>query len=135
MAWNKSHSSEPLLETNCCIPTAIMSMPSLKPLNILDGYWCRSNILKWHEGAMFVPHIDTIIPSMWIRLWASLSSDLVVRFARDGELVPVEFEAGRVYVVDTSLVHDAYALSNNTYQLFLSVVPEAIPKLQILCHR
>ena len=72
-----------------------MSMPSLKPLNILDGYWCRSNILKWHKDAMFVPHVDTIVPSMWIRLWASMSPNLVVRFARDGELAPVRIR-GRV---------------------------------------
>jgi hypothetical protein len=135
MAWNKSHSSEPLLETNCCIPTAIMSMPSLKPLNILDGYWCRSNILKWHEGAMFVPHIDTIVPSMWLRLWASMSPNLVVRFARDGELAPVEFEVGRVYIVDTSLVHDAYATSNDVHQLFLSVMSNTNILLEELCQQ
>lgn len=125
MAWNRYHPAEPLLETDCRAPTDIMSMPSLKSLNILNGHWCRSNILKWDKDAMFVPHIDTIVPSMWIRLWASMSSDLVVRFAVNGELVPVEFEVGRVYVVDTSLVHDAYATNDHVYQLFLSVMPSA----------
>jgi hypothetical protein len=135
MAWNKVHPTQPLLETDCCSLTAIMDLPSLQPLRVLDGHWCRSNILKWHKDAMFVPHIDTIVPSMWIRLWASMSSDLVVRFAKDGELVPVEFEAGRVYIVDTSLVHDAYATNNAVHQLFLSVVPRTNILLERLCQQ
>jgi hypothetical protein len=64
-----------------------------------------------------------------------MSSDLVVRFAKDGELAPVEFEAGRVYIVDTSLVHDAYATGNSVHQLFLSVKPEANTTLEKLCQQ
>ena len=30
-----------------------------------------------------------------------------------------------MYVIDTSLVHDATATGNNVYQLFLSVLPTA----------
>ena len=135
MAWNRTHPGQPLLETDCRTPTALMSLPSLAPLDILKGYWCRSNILKWNKDAMFVPHIDTVVPSMWIRLWASMSPDVVVRFAVNGELVTVDFEPGRIYIVDTSLVHDAYATNNAVHQLFLSVVPRTNILLERLCQQ
>lgn len=137
MAWNKTHPMHPLLETDCVTPTAIMSLPSLEPLSVLNGQWCRSNVLKWNKDAMFVPHIDTVVPSMWIRLWATMSPDVVVRFYNPatGELESANFEVGRVYLIDTSLVHDAYATNDNVYQLFLSVVPSTNILLEKLCQQ
>lgn len=132
MAWNQTHATDPLIETDCCTPTAIMSLPSLTSLSVFNEFWCRSNVLKWDKDAMFVPHIDTIVPSMWIRLWATMSPNVVVRFAQNGELVPATFEVGRVYIIDTSLVHDAFATDDTVYQLFLSVVPNATTILQTL---
>ena len=127
MAWNKANPTLPLLETNCNKLTEAMKLPSLKYLEEFNGHWCRSNVLKWHKDAKFVPHIDTVVPSMWIRLWASMSPNVVVRFynKETGCLEPAEFEVGRVYVIDTSIVHDAYATDDNVYQLFLSVLPSA----------
>lgn len=132
MAWNKNNKHYPLLETDCTVPTPLMSIESLQPLSVLNGHWCRSNVLKWHKDAMFVPHIDTVVPSMWIRLWASMSPNVTVRFAKDNQLVPVDFEVGRLYVIDTSLVHDACATDDNVYQLFLSVLPSATNLIQEL---
>ncbi len=125
MAWNRDNPTQPLIETDCVTPTEVLKISSLAPLNMFNDHWCRSNILKWHAGALFHPHIDTIVPSMWIRLWASTSPDVVVRFAQNNKLVEAEFEVGRVYICDTSLVHDAYATGNNVHQLFLSVLPSA----------
>jgi hypothetical protein len=128
MAWNRDNPTQPLLETECVMQTPVMSMESLKSLNILDGHWCRSNILKWHDKAFFYPHIDTVVPSMWIRLWATTSPDIIVRFYNPatGELEQFkDIELGRVYVIDTSIVHDAYATNDNVHQLFLSVLPSA----------
>jgi len=137
MAWNKEHATTPLLETDCRTPTALLDLPSLTDLNVLKGYWCRSNILKWDTDAKFVPHIDTIVPSMWIRLWACMDPNLVVRFNNTAtrELESINFEPGRVYIVDTSIVHDAYATTDNVYQLFLSVMPEATTLLKTLCRQ
>ena len=128
MAWNRNHPMTPLIETDCRMPTELMSLESLSPLDIFKGYWCRSNILKWDCGAGFLPHIDTVVPSPWIRLWASMDTDVIVRFYNRlaGELESVTFEPGRIYVIDTSLVHDAHAIINNTFQLFLSVLPSAV---------
>jgi len=137
MAWNKEHATSPLLETDCCTPTVLMSLPSRSALDVLKGYWCRSNILKWDNGALFVPHIDTIVHSMWIRLWACMDPGLVVRFnnSTTGELESVDFEPGRVYIVDTSIVHDAYSVNDNVYQLFLSTLPTANNILEKLCQQ
>jgi len=127
MAWNRDHPDQPLIETDCQTPTALLSLLSLKPLDIFKGYWCRSNILKWEKDAKFLPHIDTVVPSPWIRLWGSMSNDVVLRFYNEetGSLEPVDFELGRLYIIDTSLVHDATATGDGVYQLFLSVLPTA----------
>ena len=129
MEWNKNNPTVPLLETDCVEPTAIMMLPSLAPLHVLAGHWCRSNVLKWHIDAKFLPHIDTIIPSPWIRLWASMSPGVVLRFYNPvtEELESINFEPGRVYIIDTSIIHDAYATEDNVHQLFLSVLSSAVP--------
>jgi len=127
MAWNRDHPDQPLIETDCQTPTKLLLLKSLAPLDIFKGHWCRSNILKWGETAKFLPHIDTIVPSPWIRLWASMSNDVTLRFhnKETGCLEPVDFELGRLYIIDTSLVHDATATGDGVYQLFLSVLPTA----------
>jgi hypothetical protein len=124
--WNKNNPDDPILETDCRSLTEIMYRSSLKPLSIFDGHWCRSNILKWDKSAEFKPHIDTIIPSPWIRLWATFDKDIVLEYHNGDSTVPVtDIEEGRVYLIDTSLVHYARAEIDQTYQLFLSVLPSA----------
>lgn len=125
MAWNKDNPDTPLIETDCTKPTEVMSISSLEPLRIFDGYWTRSNVFKWDKGALFLPHIDTCVPSAWLRLWMA-TEGVVVRFYNEstGELESVDYEPGRLYIIDTSLVHDAYATEDNVYQLFLSVNPD-----------
>ena len=128
MAWNRDNPTRPLIETDCVRPTSVMQMQSLGPLNVLQDHWCRSNIFKWHKDAFFFPHIDTVVPSMWIRLWATTSPNIDVRYYnKNTECLEIveNIEPGRVYIIDTSLVHDANATSDNVYQLFLSVLPSA----------
>jgi hypothetical protein len=134
MAWNRDNPTRPLIETDCRTPTSLMNIASLQSLDIFKGYWCRSNILKWDCDAKFLPHVDTVVPSPWIRLWASMNPEIIVRFFNEstGELESVNFEPGRVYVVDTSLVHDAYAVGDNIYQLFLSVMPTAVSLIDLV---
>lgn len=126
MTWNKEYPNNPLIETDCLKPTPVMNMSCLKPLQIFNGYWTRSNILKWNTGAKFLPHIDTVIPSMWLRLWMS-TEGTVIRYCEKNsdELITINYEPGRVYLIDTSLIHDAYATQDNVYQLFLSVLTTA----------
>lgn len=127
MAYSKQYPDKALLETDCRTPTAVMLLRSLDPIDIFKGYWCRSNVLKWEQGAKFMPHIDTVQPSPWIRLWATTDPIELNFYNTDGNKIAIDpIELGRVYVIDTSLVHDAENISDNTvYQLFLSVSPDA----------
>lgn len=132
--WNVNNPQDPLLETDCNVPTRVMNIESLKPLSVFNGHWARSNILKWQAGADFKPHIDTVLPSPWIRLWATTNPNTIELnfYSKIGSRINIEpIEAGRVYIIDTSLVHDATASGLN-YQLFLSVLPGAIDLLKHL---
>lgn len=127
--WNNKNPNDPLLESDCRVPTEVMNMQSLEPMSVFTDHWCRSNIFKWDNSAEFKPHIDAIVPSPWIRLWATPTPEnLDVRFFDPASKQMKSFEgieAGRIYVIDTSLVHDAICHKDNTYQLFLSVMPSA----------
>jgi hypothetical protein len=136
--WNVRFPENPIIESDCLIPTEVMTLESLRSLSVLDGHWCRSNILKWQSRAEFKPHIDTVVPSPWIRLWGTTNpKDLEIRYDNGhGELVTVaNIEAGRIYIIDTSLVHDAVSLDHTVYQLFLSVLPSSINILKDLTCR
>lgn len=121
---NLHNPNNPLYETDCIRATEVYNLPSLKPLRVLDGYYTRSNIFKWLDTAKFLPHIDTFMPSPWLRLWGTTNSDTVTVNYYD----PVtdtykrcdNIENGRIYLTDTSLVHDAICTGGTNYQFFLS---------------
>jgi hypothetical protein len=125
--WNASNPGVPLIETDFQTPTAVMSIESLKPLSVFNGCWSRSNILKWSIGCEFKPHIDTVLPAPWIRLWGTTNAEsIILRFyQKDGTVNTVPVESGRIYLIDTTLVHDAVCLGPTAYQFFLSVLPSA----------
>jgi hypothetical protein len=133
--WNEKNPTNPLIESDCKIPTEVMTLKSLKPLSDFDTTWYRSNILKWHDGAEFKPHIDTVIPSPWFRLWGTTDSDnTIIRYWDENTQSMKNFtgiESGRIYLIDTSIVHDAYS-TGNVYQFFLSLDPVSSKKLESL---
>lgn len=127
--WNLKYPDNPIIETDCLTPTKILKLKSLEPLSIFKNHWCRSNILKWHTTAEFKPHIDTVIPSPWLRLWATTDPiNLHIRFEKkENNLSRVtNIEKGRIYIIDTSIVHDAISYGDDIYQLFLGVLPSSI---------
>jgi hypothetical protein len=128
--WNKQHLETMLLETDFRKRTAVLDLASLTPLQVFDNYWTRSNILKWNYGAEFVPHIDTAIPSYWLRLWGTTDpAGLELSYydtVSEQWIEQTNIEAGRIYIIDTSLIHRARSISSTTvYQFFLSVDPTA----------
>lgn len=127
--WNSLNPEQLLIETDFRVPTKIMDLTCLKSLEIFNGHWCRSNILYWGKNGEFKPHIDTIVPSPWIRLWGTTKTEgLKLRYFNHdlNEMVSCEdIEPGRIYVIDTSMVHDAKTIEGDTYQFFLSVLPSA----------
>lgn len=97
-------------------PTEVLDLPSLSPLNCLKPYLIRSNILWWNKEGGFKPHTDMAFPTNLLRIWGTNKSDYVWEY--DGERM--EFEPGRLYSVDASLMHRAYAQSDYTYTFFIA---------------
>jgi hypothetical protein len=124
--WNLNNPEHPLLETDCTSPTTVLNVSSLKNLKIFDRHWCRSNILIWRKGAKFLPHIDTILPAPWLRLWATDNKSIALYFTKNNKLIQItNIELGRIYLIDTSIVHSASCIGDEGIQLFLSVLPDA----------
>lgn len=117
-------------------PTEVLSHPAFDCLNDLKPYILRSCILKWMAGSFFYPHTDTKMPSKILRFWGTNDPENVkLRFDKDNtrcnprdisgatyELadLDIEIEAGRLYLIDTSIIHDARSFADNTYQFFLA---------------
>lgn len=128
--YNESNPNNPIFETDCIDPTEVMNLSSLQPLKVLSGYWTRSNIFKWEDTAKFMPHIDAFLPTPWLRLWGTTDPDSVeVNYFQDTFKTCENVERGRIYLIDTSLVHDAKCLGNTNYQFFLSINARAAANL------
>jgi len=131
--YNKNYPETPLIETDFTKETEVMNLSSLDPLKQFEGNWLRSNILYWEDGAHFKPHIDTVVPSPWIRLWGTTSESIKLRYAHNNTLIDVvNVEPGRLYLIDTSLVHDARCDGASGYQFFLSCCTGVYERLRRL---
>lgn len=127
--WNRDNPVDTYTELDFQIPTNALTIPSLKSLAVFDSHWCRSNVFKLEAGSLFHPHVDTVVPSPWLRLWATTdAAHTVVRFynsdTKQMEIVE-NIESGRIYLIDSSRVHDAQ-INDTVYHLFLSVQPSAL---------
>lgn len=123
---NRLNPDNPLVETDFNTPTELMDLPSLRPFEVLRGHQCRSNIVKWENTAGFVKHVDLIMPTPWLVLWGCTHSEKVDVKFYDLENNVVEhtpIESGRLYLVDSSYVHDAYCINEEVYQWFVVVKP------------
>ena len=127
------------LETYFTRPTSALNMKSLEPLNDIKPYMVRSCILKWHTKAHFKPHYDTWHPVKWLRLWGTTNPDgMYLRFksedttdgfcnwnetTQEHEIYVAEenIEAGRLYLHDSSIWHDAMSFEDNTNQFFIAL--------------
>lgn len=134
--WARNNPRNFYIENDFTRATAALNMSSLALLEPLKPYLRRSSILKWFSGAEFVPHIDTILPTPWLRLWAvSDVTNFELGYFHNSVANTVrDIEAGRLYIIDTSIIH--YAKSFNckpVYQFFLSTNNDALPILKSLC--
>lgn len=128
--------------------TPVMNEECFNVLDILKPYMVRSCILKWYENSMFYTHSDTSIPSRTIRLWGTNDPlNVKLRFdkynrrcnpadvsSNEFELVDtdIEVEAGRLYIIDTNIVHDARSFTNETYQFFFALAEESYETIENL---
>jgi len=127
--YNVDNPTAPLFDCDFTKPTEILDLPSLQPLREFDSFWCRSNILRWDKGAHFYPHIDCTADRVhWLRLWGTTSNNIRMRFQGNDPDVLEEhedIEPGRIYLIDTSLIHDARCIEGRAYQFFLATLPQS----------
>jgi hypothetical protein len=122
--YNKSNPDIPYLENDFVVHTEILSDPAFRSLGRLTEYLCRSSILHWHKGANFLPHYDVLVPTVNLRLWGTNDpSSISLRYQLGDEMIEVAntVEAGRLYLIETSTIHDATCIGEDVYQFFLAL--------------
>lgn len=103
--------------------TEVCNMPSLSPLiDAFGDYFCRSAILKWDTMGHFKAHVDVKVPSPNLRLWGTTSTNMQLKM--NGEVIN-SIKPGKIYIFDSSLVHEAFATGDNVYQFFIGLTIDA----------
>lgn len=101
--------------------TELMQMPSLNVLAPLKDHMLRSNILLWNKDGHFLPHFDMHPDYIThYRLWG-VNTDDTGYSLEYGDTIIRDWEPGRLYLIDTTLIHSAKALIDNVYTFFISV--------------
>lgn len=141
--WNRPNGDlieDPVYDRDFTVPTPVLSEPCFDPLNDLKQYMLRSCILRWDQETAFFPHVDTWFPSPILRLWGTNNPDLArIQFDReqrrcelpamvpsmDPDIIdypPELVEPGRLYVIDTSIIHAARTVDDEIgYQFFIAL--------------
>lgn len=98
-------------------PTEILDLSCFDSINSLKPNLIRSNILWWDALGHFKPHVDAAKDKCFnIRVWGTNKEDYFLSFKGKR----YEFEPGRLYIIDTSILHEARAYSDFTFTFFLS---------------
>mgnify|MGYP001027580429 CR=1 FL=1 len=102
-------------------PTEILNLSCFDPLEPLKPYMIRSAILWWKKGSHFKPHIDTELPCVYLRVWATNNPAAYNFTYFDGtnHTTPA-WKPGQLYLADTVKKHYAEALDDNVYTLFFN---------------
>lgn len=131
---NKAHPENCFLENDFIQPTDILNLPVFDCLDNIKEYMCRSSILYWNYPANFKPHWDVVLPTVNLRLWGTDNPDNVeLRYKKNEELVPCEnIEAGRLYLIETSTVHDATCIQDEVFQFFIALRVDSYNKIKEL---
>lgn len=131
--WWKKHPDRVYWDHDFNKPTEVISLKSLTPLSLLHPFMIRSNLLKWNTGGRFVPHVD-MVPELitHIRLWGTTESpkDYELKFGNTA----VEFEPGRLYLIDTIASHSAIAHCDDAHTFFITLTLDGLGIVQQL-HR
>jgi len=121
--YNSLNPDKPLLEYDFTYQTQVLDCASLDPLSVLRRYMTRSSILYWKKGAFFSPHWDVMLPAINLRLWGTDNPEsMSLRYKKNNEMIDCKnIEAGRLYLIETSTVHDARCIDKDLYQFFISL--------------
>lgn len=129
---NKAFPENCYLENDFRQHTEILNLPVFNILSEIKPYMCRSSILYWKNSANFNPHWDVILPTVNLRLWGTDDPNKVcLRYKEKDEFVKCEnVEAGRLYLIETSTVHDATCIGDEVFQFFIALQVSAIDFLK-----
>tara|TARA_R110000772_G_C13308970_1_gene439677 strand:+ start:1790 stop:2479 length:690 start_codon:yes stop_codon:yes gene_type:complete len=141
--WNRPTGDlidNPVYDRDFTTPTPVLAESCFNPLNDLKQYMLRSCILRWDAETFFHPHVDTWFPSPILRLWGTNNPEVSrIQFDKNfrrcdmpamvpsmnPEVVdypPEQIEAGRLYVIDTSVMHAARTINDTMgYQFFIAL--------------
>lgn len=104
------------------------NMKSMRVFDPIEKHLIRSNILLFHKGANFTPHVDVCpLPGYNLRLWGNTDPDNYI-FNYYGN-VAKDVEPGRLYLTDTSLWHTALSLANWNYTFFIALRGDCIDEV------
>lgn len=120
---NKMYPEKCYLENDFTQQTEILNLSCFDTLDKIKSYMCRSSVLYWKPPANFKPHWDIILPTVNLRLWGTDNPENIsLRYKKDNKLIDCEnIEAGRLYLIETSTVHDAECLQDDVYQFFIAL--------------
>jgi len=121
-----------MLENDFKIPTDILNLQCFDVLDPIRKHMVRSSILYWKKGANFDPHWDVILPTVNLRLWGTSDpSNIQLRYRNNEDMVVCEdVEPGRLYLIETSTIHDAACLQDDGYQFFIALNVNSFAKLK-----
>ena len=104
------------------------NMKSMRVFDPIEQHLIRSNILLFHKGGNFTPHIDTCpLPNDWnLRLWGNADPANYI-FNYQGNLI--EAEPGRLYLCDTTRWHYAEATADWNYTFFIAMKQDCIDEV------
>jgi len=122
--YNKNNPDFPFLENDFTCQTDVLKHECFDNLNILKQFLCRSSILYWKNGANFLPHYDVLVPTVNLRLWGTNDpSSVSLRYQSDNKMIEVSdsVQAGRLYLIETSTIHDAACIGEEVYQFFIAL--------------
>lgn len=141
------------LDRNFNVKTEVLDEVCFDSLSSIKQYMIRSCILRWDKETFFHPHTDTWFPSPILRLWGTNEPDKVkIRFDKNLQRsnpweVPNEetielrdfediiIDPGRLYVIDTNIIHSARSLVNEpTYQFFIALHSDGYSLIKDLVH-
>ena len=71
-------------------------------------------------------HIDVGLPAPNLRLWGTTNPNMCLKIG--GETIR-DFEPGRLYIIDTSKIHEGWATDDNVYQFFIGCSIESYDTL------
>ena len=103
-------------DNDVTVHTEICDLSSLNPLDQIKPYLVRSSVLRWDAMGHFKPHIDVELPAPNLRLWGTTNPNMFLKI--NGQLIK-DLEPGRIYIIDTSKIHEGWATENDVYQFFI----------------